>query len=101
MLFSKKGGNQMWEIRSRGGNSWTLVTPDGYVDGDFQELVERRKQEFINRGIELSSFLTHSVPKASNGSVVSCEFCSRPAVYYGNSKVGLKHLCEFHKRLYV
>jgi len=91
----------MWEIRSRGGNRWTLVTPEGYVDGDFQELVEQRKKEFTDRGINLNSYVTHSVPEVNNEPEVSCEFCGRPAVYFGNSKVGLKHLCEFHKKLYV
>lgn len=89
----------MWGIRSRGGRSWTLLTPEGEVNGDFQELVNLRKEEFTKRGIDLSAYLGHT--KSNPAEVKSCEICDRPATFYGDSKLGKKHLCDRHKKLYV
>ena len=89
----------MWEIRSRGGRNWALVTPDGEVTGGFQELVNLRKDEFKERGIDLLAYVGH--PKVKPAEVRSCELCDRPAVFYGDSKLGKKHLCDRHKKLYA
>jgi len=89
----------MWEIRNRGGRSWSLITPEGEVDGDFQELVNLRKEEFLKSDINLSAYVGH--PKANPVEVKSCELCGEPAVFYGDSKLGKKHLCDRHKKLYV
>jgi len=94
----------MWEIRSRGGRNWSLITPEGEATGGFQELVNLRKAEFAKRGIDLSAYVGHpkaNPVKAEPVPATSCEFCDKPAVFYGDSKVGKKHLCGRHKKLYV
>lgn len=91
----------MWEIRSRGGRSWALITPRGEVTGGFQEMVNLRKTEFAKRGISLQAYVGH--PKVQPAEVVkkTCAFCNEPAVFFGSSKVGDEPLCDRHRRLYT